>query len=247
MSPASLGIVCFRRRGREGDTEEELARRNAALVAAFERTGQGLVSSTRLHGRYAIRLCVMNHTSGEEHVRGVLDWFAAADESLVGAEPSPEARPSPRRAEIDDDRWVAAEAFSPDELARLRLFAGVGRDELGRVATWAREQVAKPGEVITRRWDVARDFYVVVEGEAYAERDGEVVARFEPGDFFGELAALDWGAGYGYTRMATVTATTALRLLVLSPSHLGRLMAEAPSVDELIRAVVRERLGEAAP
>jgi hypothetical protein len=32
------------------------------------------------------------------------------------------------------------------------------------------------------------------------------------GEFFGELAALDWGAGYGYTRLATVIATSAARL-----------------------------------
>ena len=49
----------------------------------------------------------------------------------------------------------------------------------------------------------------------------QVVAELEtpvflgPGDFFGELAAIDWGAGFGRTRTATVVATQATRLLVL--------------------------------
>jgi aromatic-L-amino-acid decarboxylase len=79
ITPARLGIVCFRRRAEARETEHDVAARNAALTRAFERTGQGLVSSTRLRGRYAIRLCVMNHTSDAAHVERVLDWFAEAD------------------------------------------------------------------------------------------------------------------------------------------------------------------------
>ena len=65
------------------------------------------------------------------------------------------------------------------------------------------------------------------------------------GDFFGELAALDWGAGYGYARLARVTAAEPRRLLVLAPGHLGQLMAEAPAVDEIVRSAVRDRLAQA--
>jgi hypothetical protein len=32
-----------------------------------------------------------------------------------------------------------------------------------------------------------------------------------PGDFFGEIAALDRGASFGYARLATVTATSPMR------------------------------------
>ena len=244
MSPASLGIICFRRRGDAGDSEDDVARRNAALVAAFERTGDGLVSSTRLQGRYAVRLCVMNHTSGEEHVRGALDWFARADVSAV-----PTARPrhrrSPRSGTLHDHAWLASRPFSPAELAALPLFASLDAGGLERLAAWARERRVPTGEAVTHRWESARDFYVVVEGLAVAERDGQVVGEFGAGDFFGELAALDWGAGYGYARLATVTAAEPLRLLELAPGHLGQLMAEAPAVDEIVRSAVRDRLAQA--
>jgi len=78
LSPAVLGVVCFRRHPPEVDDEAALERINAELVARFEASGRGLVSSTRLDGRYAIRLCVMNHTSGPADVTETLDWFASA-------------------------------------------------------------------------------------------------------------------------------------------------------------------------
>ena len=45
------------------------ARLNAALVGRFEQSGLGLVSSTTLDGRYAIRLCILNHTTTAADVR----------------------------------------------------------------------------------------------------------------------------------------------------------------------------------
>jgi hypothetical protein len=240
LSPASLGIICFRRRGPEGCSEEETAALNAGLVGAWERTGHGLVSSTRLHGRYAVRMCIMNHTSGAEHVRGTLDWFARAPLSVPGTQP---ARPSPRDVALDDDAWLGAD-FTAAELTALPLFASLDAHELELLAGRAREERVATGREVTRRWASTRDFYVVVEGKVTAERDGRPVASFGPGEFFGELAALDWGAGYGYARTATVTAAEPLRLLVLSPAHLGRLMAEVPAVDEIVRRAVRERLAE---
>jgi glutamate/tyrosine decarboxylase-like PLP-dependent enzyme len=237
MSPASLGIIAFRRRGAEHATEDEIAALNAGLVGAFERTGRGLVSSTRLHGRYAIRMCVMNHTTGEEHVRDTLDWFA---HTAPPAAPVTE-RPSPRNVELDDDAWLGAE-FTSDELTALPLFASLDVRELGHLAGWARERRVAAGENVLQRWESTRDFYVVVAGRLTVERAGEPLAEFGPGDFFGEVGALDWGAGYGYARTATVTATEPARLLVLSPAHLGRLMGTAPQVDAIVRRAVRERL-----
>ena len=60
-----------------------------------------------------------------------------------------------------------------------------------------------------RRDQLERDFYVIVSGQAAVHIDGDHIRDLVPGDFFGELAALDWGAGFGYARSATVTATHA--------------------------------------
>jgi aromatic-L-amino-acid/L-tryptophan decarboxylase len=77
LSPAMLGVVCFRRRYSElGETEAERA--NVSLVERLRESGEGLVSSTRIGGRYALRMCVLNHRSGEDDVERVLRWLATA-------------------------------------------------------------------------------------------------------------------------------------------------------------------------
>jgi aromatic-L-amino-acid decarboxylase len=67
LSPTALGVVCFRRDAEDGA--------NAALVSRLAASGEGLISSTRLHGRYALRLCVMNHRSREKDVERVLRFL----------------------------------------------------------------------------------------------------------------------------------------------------------------------------
>jgi aromatic-L-amino-acid/L-tryptophan decarboxylase len=63
-----------------------------------------------------------------------------------------------------------------------------------------------------------------------------------PGDFFGELAALDWGASYGYPRLASVIATTPARLLALPGGRCNTLVRDVPGFGDQIRHAVRERL-----
>ena len=75
VSPAVLGTVCFRRRPAGVVDEAELEDLNAALVAGLAESGRGMISSTRLEGRYVLRLCVLNHTSGMEDVDEVLDYL----------------------------------------------------------------------------------------------------------------------------------------------------------------------------
>jgi glutamate/tyrosine decarboxylase-like PLP-dependent enzyme len=78
LSPASLGIVCFRRRPPGVDDEPELEALNAALDRRLAESGEGVVSSTRVDGRYALRLCVLNHSTRTEDVDRVLGWLERA-------------------------------------------------------------------------------------------------------------------------------------------------------------------------
>jgi glutamate/tyrosine decarboxylase-like PLP-dependent enzyme len=226
LSPAQLGIVCFRRRLDEA--------RNATLVAELEATGEALVSSTRLHGEYAIRLCALNHTTRPEDVEWVLDWFARA-------EPPEPAPPRSQRAESISDVHALG-PFSPSAIRAIPLFAELTPEQAERLSGHARELTAAAGEPVVQRHQLERDFYVIVEGGAAVDIDGEVIRELRAGSFFGELAALDWGAGFGYARSATVTATAALRLLVLTPRDLRVLMRSAPSVARAVEAAARERL-----
>ena len=242
MRPAHLGIVCFRRRFGGGRSEPELEELNRrAGGRRSTRSGMGLVSSTRLHGRYAIRMCVLNHTSGPEDVAAVLDWLATA----AVEEPSR----LHRAAEPDGDRqggaeqaWAGAVGADAGALGSLPLLRGLSGEQLDELAAASHTRRAEAGEEVLKRWARGREFYVVLEGAAEAEVDGEVVRRMEAGDHFGELAAMDWGAGYGYSRLATVRAAEPTELLVVPADHFLTLMENAPDFAGRIKQAVAERL-----
>ena len=97
------------------------------------------------------------------------------------------------------------------------------------------------GETVVRQWDVDRDFYVVLEGEADVTTGERHLTTLRAGDFFGELGALDWGASFGYPRLATVTARTKLDLLVLTDAELAEIMRSFPQVADRVRAAAAKR------
>ena len=113
MAPATLGIVCFRREW-PGCDEAETERRGLALADDLERSGMALVSATRLAGRHAIRLCILNPTSSEEHVRLVVEHYAGA--------PLPAAAPGGADADFRAD--VIA-GLDDGVLGTVPLLAGV--------------------------------------------------------------------------------------------------------------------------
>jgi aromatic-L-amino-acid/L-tryptophan decarboxylase len=240
MSPASLGVVCFRRSFNGVRDEEEIAAFNAGLVSSFEQTGRGLVSSTRLHGRYAIRMCVMNHTTAAQDVTDTLDWFAtAATPSRAAAHSLPGY--AERRADLSSG-FGQASHFNSATLRDIPLFESLGDRELDILERSGRELELQAGETVIDQWAGTRSFYVILAGSVEIDIRGERVTELQPGQFFGELGALDWGAGFGYVRTANVIARSNARLLVLTPAVLGELLAAAPDMERQIRAAVRERL-----
>jgi glutamate/tyrosine decarboxylase-like PLP-dependent enzyme len=78
LSPASLGIVCFRRRPAGIEGERELEALNADLARRLAESGEGLVSSTRVDARFALRICVLGHRSRAADVEQVLAWLESA-------------------------------------------------------------------------------------------------------------------------------------------------------------------------
>ena len=76
IAAGELGITGVRRRVDGG--EDVAAAVNAALVAAYEASGKGLALSTRVDGRYAVRLCILNHTTRAADVEAAVEFFAGA-------------------------------------------------------------------------------------------------------------------------------------------------------------------------
>ena len=93
------------------------------------------------------------------------------------------------------------------------------------------------------QWDTGRDFFVVEKGAVDVVIDGEVVATLRAGEFFGEIAALEWGAGLRAVedRDAWSRGTT-LRLRVLAPEQLARLLEAFPRLEREIRRQAHDRL-----
>jgi glutamate/tyrosine decarboxylase-like PLP-dependent enzyme len=241
MMPATLGIICFRRRLLDAASEAEVAAGNASLVAALAASGMGLVSSTKLRGRYAIRFCVLNHASTAEHVRRVIDYLAQAP---VPA-PEPASGPVSSVNRYDAERVPArpAAASSPDvDLWGHPLLTALSESGRRLVEERGEHAIVVAGGVAVRRWAPDRDFYVVLAGRLRVDVDGMVARRLGAGDFFGELAAKDWGAGFGYPRLATITAESPASLWQVPPEVFGRLMATEPAFARQVEQAIRERL-----
>jgi glutamate/tyrosine decarboxylase-like PLP-dependent enzyme len=80
LSPAQFGVICFRARP-AGATEQELDALNERINARVNATGRFLTSSTRLRGRFSLRLCTQVHRMTEDDVDEVLDVMAEALDS----------------------------------------------------------------------------------------------------------------------------------------------------------------------
>jgi CRP/FNR family cyclic AMP-dependent transcriptional regulator len=112
-----------------------------------------------------------------------------------------------------------------EALASVPLFRRCSPDELRRVGGLATELDLATGTVVCRQGTPGHEACIVVEGEAEVAIDEEVVATIGPGGFFGELALLDGGP-----RVATVTATKPLHLLVLNRQEFRAMVEQAPTV-----------------
>jgi glutamate/tyrosine decarboxylase-like PLP-dependent enzyme len=229
-----LSVVCFRRRFDCAD--EDADRRNAALVAELERSGIGFISSTRVGGRYVLRMCILGHATAWEHVDRVLAFLERTEVEAAATAEVYERHPDVARS------WLAGAESGVADLDRLPVFHSLEPNELERLARAAELREVVGGETIVAQWDASKDFYVVLAGTVDVSVEGERIRGLGPGDFFGELAALDWGSGFGYPRLATVTAASDVRLLRVPCEVLNELVRSNPDVERAIGRAARERL-----
>jgi hypothetical protein len=241
VTPASLGVLTFRRRGEPGAPAEEVDRRNELIVSTLAASGEILLTSTVLRGRYVIRLCVLNHSSGPADV-------AAAIAAVAAANPVAAGKPSSRRPERAAEQ--AGMSLTPDPLAEIgptglraiAPFAAITDDQATRFLATGRREEREPGDAITERWALARTFYLVRSGRLSVRIGDREVNALGPGDHLGEIAAMDWGRDFAYSRTATVLATEPTELLAFPAAALRELMADNPEVDGAIRRVAQARL-----
>jgi len=122
-------------------------------------------------------------------------------------------------------------------LRRIPLFAECTKAELIEVAITADEREAASGEHLTEQGQRGRDFFILVEGTVAVRRSGRKLADLGPGDWFGEIAILTYKP-----RTATVTATSPVRLLVISDRAFRRVVETMPRIALKVLRNVAERL-----
>jgi CRP-like cAMP-binding protein len=122
-------------------------------------------------------------------------------------------------------------------LKRVPLFAQCSKKELAEIALLADEIDLREGKVLTTEGDRGREFFVIVEGVAEVRRKGRKVNTMQSGDFFGEIALVSV-----VPRTATVTATTPVRLLVITERSFHGLMRKVPSIQLKVLAAIVARL-----
>jgi CRP/FNR family cyclic AMP-dependent transcriptional regulator len=122
-------------------------------------------------------------------------------------------------------------------LKRIPLFAECTKAELVEIALSADEREAPEGDRLTEEGRRGGEFFILVEGAVAVRRGARKLADLGPGDWFGEIAILTY-----QPRTATVTATSPVRLLVISDRTFRRVVETTPRIALKVLRNVAERL-----
>lgn len=133
--------------------------------------------------------------------------------------------------------YASGRAADLELLRRLAIFEPMSLIGLERLARAAKESTVDSGHVVVRQGELAREFFVVADGEVSVWRDDREVRRLGPAESFGEIALLAAG-----TRTATVIAEQPTRLLAVdSDAFIGAVTGHRPT-DDLARTTVDDLL-----
>ena len=129
-------------------------------------------------------------------------------------------------------------------LGRVPVFSRLERGDLEQIAQLAVPRSFAPGEVVFREGDASDTCYIVREGRARAirtHRDGRTItlARFGPGDIFGELALFE-----DERRSATVEAIEPTSVVGVLGPDMRRLLSEHAEISSRMVIALGRRLRE---
>jgi CRP-like cAMP-binding protein len=124
-----------------------------------------------------------------------------------------------------------------DVLKKVPLLSGFSQRDLDLIARVADEVKVDAGRVLTRQDGLGLEFLLILDGGARVERDGNVIARLGPGDFFGEMSLID-----GKPRSATVIADSPAVLLVVEARSFRKLLDAVPGLQRKVLITLCGRL-----
>ena len=122
------------------------------------------------------------------------------------------------------------------QLKEVPFFSTLSKRELSTVAQQIDEIDVAPGRVLARQGDLGHEFFVILDGTAEVTRGDTRLAELGPGDFFGEMALVD-----EERRTATVTATSPMRVLVMTRQAFRAIDRSMPAVHATIVKAIEDR------
>jgi CRP/FNR family transcriptional regulator, cyclic AMP receptor protein len=125
-------------------------------------------------------------------------------------------------------------------IAACPLFRGLDADGMAAVAKAAVEVEFPAERTIARQGEIGTGLFILAGGSVRVVRDGEIIARLGPGEFFGELSVLDGGP-----RNASVITDAPTTCLALATWDAERVLREQPGVALAVLRVLAARLREA--
>jgi len=122
-------------------------------------------------------------------------------------------------------------------LEKNPLWAGLDRKDLKAIVKASEERKFETGDIILGKGEGGVGFYLVMDGSVSVKSDGNVLARFGAGQFFGEMSVLD-----NQPRSADVVAAEPSRCLIISEWSFKALISENPRIalkmlQELVRRI----------
>ena len=122
-------------------------------------------------------------------------------------------------------------------LATVPLFSGCSKAELVQVASVADELSLPAGARLIREGERGREFLVIVEGSVTVTKKGRKLCDLGAGNWVGEIALVT-----AQPRTASVDATSAVRLLVITDRGFQQLIRKTPTIAAKVLASLGERL-----
>jgi len=115
------------------------------------------------------------------------------------------------------------------------IFSRMNDSGLNSVLKSAVQKTSPAGTKIVEKGKGGVGFYLLLEGTAEVVLDGEKLAEFKPGNFFGELSVID-----GAPRTADVVAVTDTTCIVITQWAMKSLIENHPEIaqgmlEELVR------------
>ena len=127
-------------------------------------------------------------------------------------------------------------------IKRVPLFSKLSKKGLGEVAQIADELDLPQGKVMAVEGDRGREFFVLLEGKADVTKGDRSINTMKEGDFFGEIALVT-----KMPRTASVTATTPVRVLVITERDFGALIKHSDEVGRAVAEALAERIAPELP